>query len=70
MAYPEHILIKLRQRNGLSSIDTRDDYFFNKYQPSKAFEEVCNWEGLMNYSQTIKEWIKDIYGVNLDELES
>jgi hypothetical protein len=63
--FPESIMRKLRQREDLESDDTSMDNIFNNYSPDTAFEEVCGWEGLINYSFTIKNWIKDIYKIEL-----
>ena len=67
--YPEHIMEILRQRLGLDEDDTSRDDEINIYTPSEAFEEVCNWEGLLGYADTIKEWIEDIYGIDLDDID-
>lgn len=63
--YPEYIMQKLRQRRGLEEDDTREDSDINTLSPGEAFDEVCNWEGLINYGSTIKGWINDIYGVRI-----
>ena len=68
--YPEHIMKTLRQRLGLEEDDASRDEFINTYSPSEAFEEVCNWEGLINYASEIKWWIESIYGVDLDTIET
>lgn len=34
----------------------------------EAFERVCNWNGLINYHNTIKGWVEDIYNIELDEV--
>ena len=38
------------------------------YINSKFFEEVLEWDGLIGYAYTIKRWIEDIYGINLDAM--
>lgn len=58
-------MTKLRQRLDLEPKDIRKDAYINSYSPDLAFEEVCNWEGLINYSHIIKSWIKDIYRIKL-----
>jgi len=63
--YPEYIMKKLRQRRGLEEDDVKEDQDINTLSPSEAFDEVCNWEGLINYGSTIKGWINDIYGVRI-----
>lgn len=41
---------------------------FNTMSPNELFDLVCTWEGMIGYSYEIKSWVKDIYGVDLDEL--
>ena len=68
--YPEHIMQKLRERMGLFSDDTSRDTEINAYSSNEAFEEVLNWEGILGYASTIKSWIDDIYGIDLDDVET
>lgn len=35
---------------------------------NEIFEAVLTWEGFLEYNSTIKRWIKDIYGVDLDKI--
>ena len=67
--YPEYIMYALRQRKGLDKYDTSKDDNFNKYPSNEVLSEVCIWEGLLGgYDSTIKNWINDIYGIDLDLL--
>lgn len=66
--YPENIMRDLRQRKGLEPNDTTCDDEINTLTPNEAFEEVLEWDGLIDYAYTIKQWIKDIYGINLNEV--
>lgn len=34
-----------------------------------VFHNVCQWEGLINYSEKIKGWVEEIYGVELKDRE-
>ena len=63
--YPEYILKKSRQRDGLDEDDRSRDDIFNSYSHSEAFDQVCNWEGLINYGSTIRGWVEGIYSVKL-----
>lgn len=63
--YPEYILKMLRQRDGLDEDDKSNDDVFNSYSHNEAFDQACNWEGLINYGCIIRDWIEDIYGVKL-----
>lgn len=68
MAYPEHILRYLRQRQGLEETDTSMDDSLNDMTPKKAFREVLEWHGMIGgWDSLIVGWVKDIYRVNLEE---
>lgn len=68
--YPEYIMRYLRQRRGLPPDDTRDDEWLSKFTPAMAFSEVLEWKGFLGgWDTTIKGWILDIFGVDLDDLE-
>lgn len=68
MAYPEHILRYLRQRQGLAEGDTSMDDRLNTLPPKKAFKDVLEWYGMIGgWDSLIVGWIKDIYGVDLEE---
>lgn len=67
MGYPENILKFLRKREGLEPQDTSQDEELNKLSPDKVFEKIVVWNGLLgDYDTIIKEWIKDIYRVDLE----
>ena len=66
--YPEYIMRMLRQRLGLEPNDTSRDEELSLMTPSDAFEEVLEWNGLIGFSSTIKAWIEDTYGFNIDEV--
>lgn len=68
--YPEEIMCCLRQCRNLDASDTSQDDLINEYSPDKAFSDVCIWNGLLGaYDLYIKEWVKDIYGVELGSEE-
>lgn len=64
--YPEYIMKKLRQRRNLEEDDNSQDENILKMSKQRVLDEVCNWEGLINYGRSIRGWIEDIYGVTLD----
>ena len=67
--YPEGIIRYLRQRKGLDADDTHLDEHFQSMSPSHVFSWVLEWNGLLvGWDFTIKGWIKDIYGIDLDEI--
>lgn len=68
--YPEYIMKALRMRRGLNENDTHLDWRLQEMKPSRAFEEVLIWNGLLGgWDSQIKGWIQDIYGVDIDAME-
>lgn len=66
--YPKDIMEALRQRKNLAPDDTSRDDEISLMSPNEVFEEVLEWDGLISYARTIKCWIKDIYGIDLNEM--
>lgn len=68
--YPEYIMKVLRMRRGLDENDTHIDWRLQEMKPSRVFEEVLIWNGLLGgWDSQIKGWIQDIYGVDIDAME-
>jgi hypothetical protein len=65
--YPEYIMESLRQRRGLDEDDTSQDERISIMSKQRVLEEVCNWEGLINYGGTIRGWVESIYGIKLED---
>ena len=67
--YPEYIIRYLRQRKGLNVDDTSHDEQLHAMSPSDVFAETLEWNGLLGgWDYQIKGWIKDIYGIDIDEI--
>lgn len=66
--YPKDIMEALRQRKYLEPDDSSRDEEISLMSPNEVFEEVLEWNGICNYAHTIKRWIKDIYGIDLNEV--
>jgi hypothetical protein len=64
--YPEDMMIQLRQRIGLNEYDTSNDEEINSMSKDEVFENLLGWNGLIGWDYTIKEWIKQIYNVELE----
>lgn len=65
--YPENIIRCMRLREGLDENDTHLDEHFQSMSPSRVFSETLEWNGLLgDWDYTIKGWIKNIYGIDLD----
>jgi len=63
--YSESIMRKVRQYLDLDATDTSMDIEIMKLPKDAIFDYVCEWEGLINYSNTIRGWVKSIYEVEL-----
>jgi hypothetical protein len=62
--YPQVILEVLSKSMDYSI----DDSHLETLSPNEVFDCVCTWEGLINYGSTIRRWIKNIYGIDLDKV--
>ena len=67
--YSEDVMECVRQRWGLEKYDDSKDEEINQLSSDEVLEHVCSWNGLLGYAYTIKSWIKDIYKVDLDNVE-
>lgn len=66
--YPEYILRYLRYRWGLNPENTSKDDMFQSMEPKRVFREVLIWKGLLGgWDAQIIGWIKDIFGVDLED---
>lgn len=63
--YSEEIMECVRQRWGLERFDDSRDEEINQLSHDEVFGHVCNWNGFLGYSDTIKTWIESIYKVDL-----
>lgn len=60
MEIPEHILQKIRQREGLEKDDASQDDRILKMSPSMKLRRIVGWElGDGHWADTILEWAKD-----------
>lgn len=63
--YSDELMEILRQREDLNRNDTSLDDTINEMSPDEVFKSVLEWEGFLGYEETIKNWISDIYHVDL-----
>lgn len=69
MEYPEYIVDKLANTlNERVDIEKRK-LFVRSSSPNEVFDWLCDWEGLVHYGSIIRRWIKDIYGIDLDDVK-
>ena len=65
MAYSVGIMQTLRQKRGLEPNDTSQDAQIQDMGNDEAFKAVLEWEGIIGYDFKIRNWIKEIYDVEL-----
>ena len=69
MKYPENIMRMVRGNLDLELDDTSRDGEIEAMSKQEIFSRVCDWEGLINYDNTIKSWVNQIYGIDLNKEE-
>ena len=67
MKYPENIMRIVRGSLDLEFDDISRDREIEAMSKQEVFSRVCDWEGLIDYDSTIKSWIKQIYGIDLNK---
>ena len=66
--YSDEIMQAVRQNVGMERFDYSEDENLERLSPDKIFECVLHWNGLLGgYSEVIKSWVKEIYGVDLND---
>lgn len=65
--YSDEVYRFVRQRLGYDEFDGTHDGEIDMMERSTVFNEVCNWEGLVEYGETVMEWIECVYGIDLWE---
>lgn len=63
--YPDYIMESVRQRLGLEPYDTSRDDEINSMPHNAIFDHCLEWEGIIGYGYTIRNWIMDIYGYTM-----
>lgn len=63
--YPEYIMKCVRQAMGYKEFDFTHDEEINNFSHDKILKYVCQWNNLINFSDSIKTWIQDIYKIDL-----
>lgn len=64
--YPRYIMEKVRQHIGLEPWDTSRDDEINNMTHHSVFGHCLEWEGIIGYNNTIRDWVSGIYGVTLE----
>lgn len=64
--YSNYIKEKVRQRLGLESYDASRDEEIDGMSHNAVLDACLEWEGIIGYGYTLRDWIKNIYGVTLE----
>ncbi|MCY7759722.1 hypothetical protein MOC61_12890 [Bacillus inaquosorum] len=67
--YPLKIIQYLRQREGLKENDVSMDKEILNMTEAEVFRNVLSWNGFVGWDHLIKDWIKSIYAIDLDEFK-
>ena len=67
--YFSDIMEAVRQNLGLEFDDTSKDDEISEMSRDEILDRVCEWNGLIGYGSQIREWIEDIWGIDLDEYD-
>jgi hypothetical protein len=65
--YPDYIMQCVRQNLGLRDSDTSRDEYILKMPKSEILERVGQWNCIIHFGNSIRHWIKDIYGLDLKD---
>ena len=66
--YFDNIMEDVRQNLGLDPEDTSRDEEINTMSRQEVFNRVCEWNGLIGYGETIRDWKENIWGVDLEDI--
>lgn len=63
--YSEEILKILRESKGLEVNNESEYELLNSMTPYDILDTMLNFEGIIGYTNKIKDWIEDIYDIKL-----
>lgn len=66
--YFDSIMQDVRENLGLEFNDTSMDEKINSMPRQEVLNRVCEWNGLIGYEKTIREWVENIWGIDLDDI--
>ena len=66
MKRPEYLKRIIRQNLDIEPDDKSQDDRIEQMSNDELFNWRLEWEGIVNWGRTIKRYVEDIYGVNLD----
>jgi hypothetical protein len=66
-SYSHSVMSRVRQQMGLEDEnDTSRDGEIQQMSKLEVFEKCLIWEGILGYDYLITEWVKNIWGVELE----
>ena len=65
--YHNYMMEKVRQHIGLEPWDTSRDEEINNMSKDSVMDHCLEWEGIIGYGHTIRDWVKEIYGITLEQ---
>ena len=66
MKRPEYLKRIIRQNLDLEPDDKSQDDIIEQMSNDELFNRRLEWEGIINWGNTIKRYVENIYGVDLD----
>lgn len=67
--YGRNVMGDLREQADLERNDTSKDQEIMARSADDVWQDLFNWNGLLgSWGNTIKGWVKEVYGVDLDEV--
>lgn len=67
--YPDDIMESVRQALGLEESDESKDHEIAEMSRSEVFDHVLAWNGIIGYAEEVKQWINDVFNVDLENYE-
>lgn len=66
--YPDDIMEAVRQNLDLDENDSTHDDIIEQMSKDEVLDRVLEWNGICGYGDEIRQWILDIYGIDLSEM--
>lgn len=66
--YSDSVMRRVRNVMGLEDNDESRDTEIRQLSPKEVFDYVLSYEGIIHFTDTIINWIDDIYEVDLDDI--
>ena len=65
--YSDSIIKTVLEANDLEdTLENRES--IQQLAPDEVFDTLLNWEGIIGYTIKIKNWVKEVYDIDLDSI--